>query len=304
MDQTPWHGRANNVRLVAELQEALAAGADLLVFLGAGLSYGVDRGRAAFEVHEYDDGHRFPSWPGLVRRMRARLRDLPEFEPFAESLDAFFAEQPAIDSAQLFRDRVGEANHVAFLKEQFQTYPADVGRLTRSHLELVRLPLRTMFTTNYDELIELAFRQADQSLRVSVTPAEFIAHRQERPDRHLVKLHGSIDQPTSIVLTRDDYARSRRDRAEIFRFLGDELRYSRFLFVGFSLSDPNFSLVYDDARLALDGALPQSYVVQGHPDPVKEAYLRSLGVNAISLDWWEDLPQFLAAINPGERHPG
>ena len=50
----------------------------------------------------------------------------------------------------------------------------------------------------------------------------------------------------------------------------------RFLFVGFSLSDPNFGLLYDDARLAFDGALPTSYVVQGRPDPVKDAYLRSL----------------------------
>lgn len=279
----------------------MATGADLLVFLGAGLSYGVDRGRAAFEVHEYDDGHRFPSWPGLVNRMNARLRDLPEFEPLGESLDAFFDEQPAIDAAQLFRDRVGESNYVAFLTEQFQTHPTDARRLTRSHHELVRLPLRTMFTTNYDELIELAFEQAGQPLRVSVTPEEFIPHRQQRPDRHLVKLHGSIDQPASVVLTRDDYARSRRDRAEIFRFLGSELRYSHFLFVGFSLTDPNFSLLYDDARLALDGALPPSYVVQGRPDPVKEAYLRSLGVNTISLDWWEDLPQFLAGINPGSK---
>jgi hypothetical protein len=73
--------------------------------------------------------------------------------------------------------------------------------------------------------------------------------------------------------------------------------------VGFSLTDPNFNLLYDDARLALDGALPPSYVVQGHPDPVREAYLRSLGVNTISLDWWEDLPTFLAAINPGGSYP-
>lgn len=59
-----------------------------------------------------------------------------------------------------------------------------------------------------------------------------------------------------------------------------------------------FGLLYDDARLAFDGALPTSYVVQGRPDPVKDAYLRSLGVNTINLDWWEDLPQFLAAKNP------
>jgi hypothetical protein len=230
--------------------------------------------------------------------MAARLRTLPELEPFAGSLDAFFAEQPAIDAAQLFRDRVGSANYAEFLREQFGGRPGDERRLTGSHHELVRLPLTLIFTTNLDELIEMAFRHAGLDLRVSVTQPEFMTHRQHRPERHLVKLHGSIDQPETIVLTRDDYARSRRDRAEVFRYLGHELRYTKFLFVGFSLSDPNFGLLYDDACLAFDGALPSSYVVQGSPNPVKDAYLRSLGINTISLDWWEDLPQFLAAINP------
>jgi len=147
-------------------------------------------------------------------------------------------------------------------------------------------------------LVEIAVTEARLSLRTSVTQGQFVAHRQERPPRHLVKLHGSIEQPDTVVLTRSDYARSRRERTEMFRYLGDEARYSRFLFVGFRLSDPNFGLLYDDARLALEGALPPSYVVQGHPNPIKEAYLRSLGVNTISLDWWDDLPSFLSAINP------
>lgn len=298
MADKPWFEREGNARLVSNLRQALQEGVNLLVFLGAGLSYGVGRGRAAFEVHEYDDGHRFPSWSGLVHRMRNRLASLPDLEPFVPQLEAFFMQQPAIDAAQLFRDRIGEVNYVAFLREQFGTRHGDENRLTRSHHELVRLPLRILFTTNYDELIEIAFSTVNLPLRVSVTQAEFIPHRQENPTRHLVKLHGSIDQPNTIVLTRSDYARSRRDRAEMFRYLGNELRYSRFLFVGFSLSDPNFALLYDDTRLALGGMLPTSYVVQGHPDPINEAYLRSLGVDTISLDWWEDLPAFLAAINP------
>ena len=29
-----------------------------------------------------------------------------------------------------------------------------------------------------------------------------------------------------------------------------------------------------------------------------------MGVDTISLDWWEDLPAFLAAINPSRSAPG
>jgi hypothetical protein len=120
-----------------------------------------------------------------------------------------------------------------------------------------------VFTTDYNQLIEAAFRAAGLDLRVSVAEDEFRAHASQSPERDLVKLHGSIDRPESIVLTRDDDARSRRERAEMFRYLGSDLRYTKFLFVGFSLSDPNFGLLHDDGRLAFNGMLPASYVVQG-----------------------------------------
>lgn len=298
MPEPPWYQREENARFIEDIKAAVQEGADLLVFLGAGLSYGVGRGRGGLDVSGFDDGQRFPSWPGLLARMHQRLRELPEFSPFADSLDSFFAEQPAPDQAQLFRDRMGSANYVEFLRRQFASRPDDEHRLTRSHHELVRLPLKMIFTTNFDELIEVAFRRSGLALRVSATQEEFRFHAQEGPARHLVKLHGSIDRPETIILTRDDYAASRRDRAEMFRYLGHELRYTKFLFIGFSLSDPNFGLLYDDARLAFDGALPTSYVVQGSRDPVRDAYLRSLGVNTVTLDWWEDLPQFFTAINP------
>jgi hypothetical protein len=41
----------------------------------------------------------------------------------------------------------------------------------------------------------------------------------------------------------NDYARSRLERAEMFKHLAAEARFTTFLFVGFSLADPNFNLI-------------------------------------------------------------
>ncbi len=80
--------------------------------------------------------------------------------------------------------------------------------------------------------------------------------------------------------------------------LRHELVNSSFLFVGFSLSDPNFNLLHDDIRESLGMLAPVSYTVQGWHDSVKERYLTSLDVNTIWLDGWNDLPGFLRRINP------
>jgi SIR2-like domain len=303
VDQTPWYERSENKRLINELRERIGEETNVLIFLGAGLSYGVDRGRAAFEVYEYEDNRRFPSWRQLIRRMLARLQMLPEMEGHQDALHRFFAEQGPLDCAELFRSRIGEANYVLFLREQFGSMRNDLDRLTRSHEELVRLPVQRVFTTNYDELIELAYRLSGQDLRVSSTVEEFHPHEVESPPRHLIKLNGSIDRPDTVVLTRNDFARSRRDRAELLAYLGQRLRYQTFLFIGFSLTDPNFIMLHDEARMVMGGAMPASYIVQGRPDVLRDGYLRSLGMNTISLDWWEDLPQFFQRINTRPRPP-
>jgi hypothetical protein len=70
--------------------------------------------------------------------------------------------------------------------------------------------------------------------------------------------------------------------------------------VGFSLSDPSFNAIHDDLRQVYGMNIPASFTVQGRRNTVKERYLRSLDVNTVWLDGWNDLPAFLQRINP--RH--
>ncbi|MDX5970204.1 SIR2 family protein [Rhodococcus opacus] len=293
----------------------ISAQGRLMVFLGAGLSFGGPRlqSRARFDYDRYDpwwprdfptgdltpddDGLPLPSWPWLVNRMYREILSQTSTDEHT-SLRTFFIEEGPLDCAQLFRQTVGDANYRDFLLAQFDSSRQPSIRTTPSHEALVRLNLPLMFTTNYDELIEKAYLDAGQQVRVSVSEEQFKARRAERPAHHLVKLHGSIDQPETIVLTRSDYARARADRKEMLGLLRAELAEAAFLFVGFSLSDPNFNLLHDDIRLVYGMNVPASYTVQGSRNPVKDRYLRSLGVNTIWLDGWNALPDFLTRINP------
>lgn len=309
-----WHDDLANLDLLNRLRGAIADGGRLLVFLGAGLSFGAARqnGRARFDYERYDgwhyldhpaglapddDGLPLPSWTWLVNRMYRRLA-LDTDPGERESLRAFFVEEGPLDCAQLFRQTVGEANYREFLLAQFHGDWFDFVRPTPSHAALVRLDLPLLFTTNYDELIESAYLKAGVDMRVSRSEEEFKAHRTQRPRRHLVKLHGSIDQPDSIVLTRSDYAQARSGRKEMLDRLRSELADGSFLFVGFSLSDPNFNAIHDDLRLVYGMHMPVSYTVQARRNRTKDRYLRSLGVNTVWLDSWNDLPDLLTRIDP------
>jgi hypothetical protein len=312
-----WYEDPANVVLIERLRALTADGGRLLVFLGAGLSFGAARlyGRARFDYDRPepwrpdaprlvpdDDGLPLPSWPWLVSRMYEETVRAAENESERHALIEFFRDEGALDCAQLFRQTIGEANYREFLIRQFDAGAHDFIQPTPSHTALVELSLPLLFTTNYDQLIEAAYLRTGQPIRVSIDEAQFRARRAASRPPHLVKLHGSIDQPESIVLTRSDYARARIDRQEMLGSLRTEMAESAFLFVGFSLTDPNFNAIHDDLRQVYGMNLPASYTVQGRRNTIKERYLRSLDVNTVWLDGWNDLPGLLLRINP--RHEG
>jgi len=167
-----WHEDPANVILLERLRELVADRGRLLVFLGAGLSFGAARlnSRARFDYDQRspwwpgephlipdDDGLPLPSWPWLVNRMHEELA-FASSENERRALFEFFSEEGALDCSQLFRQSVGEANYRDFLMRQFDASRQSFIQSTPSHAALVALQLPLLFTTNYDELIETAYQ--------------------------------------------------------------------------------------------------------------------------------------------------
>lgn len=317
-----WLERPGNRDHVEVLRDRLASNKGRAVlFLGAGLSFGASRlGRKSLsdedkwdtkyiggeedqvmEVIINDDGQPFPTWSRLKSRMRKRLASV--YEQDQASLNKFFRNSDPLDCAQLFRNLVGDANYFDFLRTQFQPESPVDNFLTPSHQALVDLDLPLIFTTNYDYLIERTYSFRGKDLTVSVTAEEYLAHRHPTPSHHLIKMHGSIDQPATVVLTREDYARARVERRRIYQHLQLDVEQCTYLFVGFSLTDPNVNILLDDARLETGGQLPPSFTVQGRYDPATDIYYRSMGINVIWLGTWDLLPSFLMAVNPATAMP-
>jgi SIR2-like protein len=339
-----WLQRPSNRLHIERLREIMVVNEHrrLILFLGAGLSFGssrrgrkgpaeyeqwgqtsVDRGRNDrgrddnrgesrsrsgrdgasggddvdhVDLVTNDDDEPFPTWGRLKSRMRQNLLRVPGQDQ--SSISRFFRTSDPLDSAQLFRNIVGDANYFDFLRRQFQPRsPVDYW-VTPSHDELVALDLPIIFTTNYDNLIERAYAHHGMSLTVSSTAQDFIAHLNPKPERHLVKIHGTIDAAQTVVLTRDDYARARLERKRVYEHLRFDLEQTAYVFVGFSLSDPNVNMLLDDARLETGGTLPPAYTVQGKYDRATDEYYRSMGINVVWIGNWDYLPSFLHAINP------
>ncbi|GAA1145672.1 SIR2 family protein [Microbacterium natoriense] len=99
-------------------------------------------------------------------------------------------------------------------------------------------------TLNYDCLFELAAEDGNRPRRV-------IPGEATEPERWLLKLHGTVKAPSSIVLTRDDYLNFNADRAALSSLVKATLMTRRLLFAGFGVQDPHFHEIIHDVRRAL-----------------------------------------------------
>lgn len=109
---------------------------------------------------------------------------------------------------------------------------------------IASLPCKQAITLNYDDLFERASR--DAGVPAAVIPDEPSAQR----SRWLLKLHGSVTHPETIVLTREDYLGFNATRSALSALVKANLITHHLLFVGFGLSDDHFHEIVHDVRRA------------------------------------------------------
>ncbi len=140
-------------------------------------------------------------------------------------------EQHATDGCETFNELV--CQHV------------DVRKYGLAPALLATLPSAGAITLNYDSLFETACN--DAGVPRSVIPD----NRPEDGDRWLLKLHGSVSNPDSIVLTRDDYIEHTSNRQALSALVKAHLLTHHLLFVGFGLTDDHFYEIVHDVRRAI-----------------------------------------------------
>lgn len=179
---------------------------------------------------------------------------------------------------------------------------------------LAALDFPFIATTNYDQLIEDALTMHAKKASVSVYnrsstvpttdyTGDEIDPTPARP--FLLKIHGDIDVPESIVITDEDYIDFvlRMSDKEPFNPIPPSFRYafSRYptLFIGYSLLDYNLRLLFKILRWNVDKArIPTTYAVDPFPDRLIHDVYDQQGrfVHFIVTDVWSFVPMLYQAL--------
>lgn len=254
-----WCSLPPNLKEEAERLANHAKEDQLVLFLGAGCSVGAGlpswvRGFNDLFFSLFFLSFFFCKWPSffkgaLLEKLARRGNMSDEEVDGLKSLNF-------LDQARLVGKRLGGTQALA------QAIATEVNSPLFSlvHALLASLPIRECVTTNYDPCFETASRLP----AFSSQPAPVVAVLPWAPaancDRWLLKIHGCVNHPEEIVLTREDYLRYETRRAALTGVLQSLLITKHVLFVGFSLNDDNFHKSVDSVRRATgDGALHRTF---------------------------------------------
>ena len=245
----------------------------LIPFLGAGFSKPL----------------KLPDWSELIGWMAERLG----FEP-----DLFRLHGRYEQLAEYFQ--LSDHNHFQHLvyemTRRFDSEEAVRARQTsRMHQALARLDWRSIYTTNYDSHVEGALRDAKKKTSVLASFEDFQARR-EPGTCEVIKFHGTLTNPETIVLTESSYFRRIALEAPVDQRLRADLLSNSFLFLGYSFSDTNIRYIwYRMQQLRTQGP------AGARRPPARRGYFATFGVGPIQpelLDQWNiDLIQ----LDPADK---
>lgn len=233
-----------------------------------------------------------PSWDTLIKAMKQDLLKHCAKEK-VKDLRQFFRSSDAMKIAGLFKRDRGEVAYAQFLRGKFRTCSYRSSPI----LSVVsRLPISTVFTTNFDKLLETASRTARGSTDpiVVIEPSQLPALT--NGERKIIKIHGDIDHPKSLVLTDEDYL-NYDDKYESMRlYFQGHMAFSAMLLVGFGLRDDNFDRIYTGARRIVQGLGPRVIALMSGQNVFDRERWQRNGLTINDFDQYDEIPEFLQKV--------
>jgi len=194
-----------------------------------------------------------PSWPSYLSKLGAAAG---EYDPYIKFIiDKAVADGALTDAASLYlmcRD-MPESKKLLGLQEPLLHF--DWARLS----DLVKLPFRSVVTTNFDRLLFAAYAKgAGLAAREVNIDDPALSAAKFADDFFVARLHGRVELPTSMRLSREHFALLPTNESYV-GFLEHLFTRRQVLFVGFSFLDPAIATILRSVRTSTMGMHGQEH---------------------------------------------
>jgi hypothetical protein len=244
---------------LAELRARFQAGA-VVVFAGAGISLSGG----------------LPSWAALVSRLRGHPRARGAAAEARAEIDTLVQERKLIDALTALEACLGRAELCAVVEAALDD--ASIAAVPEAAMALAALGprLRAVLTTNLDRFLERAFAGAWPMFPRATAD---VVQR----SRYILKLHGTLEDRSTWVLTRAEYDRAMHADPLLRRAFDALYAQATLLFVGYGLADDDLDLALGWVRALAGGQAPRHFALMpaGCMGPSRRRQLEDAGVRIV-----------------------
>ncbi|WP_447043983.1 SIR2 family protein [Vreelandella sp. H-I2] len=157
---------------------------------------------------------------------------------------------------------------------------------------LARLPIRNIWTTNYDKLIERSYSEINRPVD-AISTTDQLALRPKPGAVRLFKMHGSIDNIEQVVISTDDYELYKLKRGAFLPLLHAHMSSFSMLFMGLSFTDPNIKHVLSLIRENFADSPPEHFAIVRPPQKNDYEYENEFNARLTQHKYWaKDLKRY------------
>lgn len=232
------------------------------------------------------DGQRPPSWAKFLE-IAAKELGSPQ-KKIVRQVKLLIESSDFLTAAEVIRNEIKQEKFTNLVKEYFHTKdykPAEI------HDLLFNLDLRISITPNFDSIYEsAASKRGAGAITVKNYNEADIADSLRRHERVLIKSHGTISTPASLIFTRTDYAKARNEHSQFYELLDALLRTHTFIFIGCGINDPDIRSLLENYRYRHPHSQSHYFVTSDNNfcKEIKEVLSDSLKIKFIEYKFTED----------------
>lgn len=210
-------------------------------------------------------GLKMPDWKGLMKMLADEANIDSRLSP------------PKI--ASLYERRFGRVQLIESIRCALHVDEIEPGD---AHRSFASLSFETVYTTNFDFLLESAFQELKKPFRPLVGELQMPFHGGPSTTS-IIKMHGDLRHEEHIIVTEEDFNRYLKDYPIVATHLSAMLITKTGLFIGYSLSDPDFQHIREVVRSRLGKFERRAYIVQFNISPQDTEKMFRLNLHPINL---------------------
>lgn len=225
----------------------------LVIFVGAGVSA--------------NSG--VPTWNQLIKELG---KDLGDFD-LDNSLDLY------MKIPQYYFNERGEKEYYEKLRDIFFQKRYKPNPI---HKEIFKLKPNQIITTNYDTLLEESAIDESQFFH---TVKQDLDLPYDNFNKTIIKMHGDFEN-SNIVLKEDDYLNYSSNFTLIESYIKSLIATNTVLFIGYSVNDSNFNLVFQWVKNILNSHFQPAYLIESSKQysRMEHEYYKNRGINILYYD--------------------